>query len=616
MRSRPTNARKVDMIGNVSSVSSTSSTSPFPVTAAAREEEQRQAVVRAQLALAMAHASDARAQSLFPVSTSIAPAPAAPAAPAASTASAASAAPDAQEPQQDKVGDHDDNQRQIQDDQPLYTPFQPQIDWYAHPTKSVHTTTMKYATPKIDPVFLHPDIRYNSKLSAAQLQAIAQTGEAWGKGEKGLGFLLGHGTGFGKGAILAGCMLNYLKFHPDAIKFIFVSASAQLKEDLERDLKRVSWPLRGKNALPVRGLSDPKSGWRSEETIRLSKGVLFVTYATLRACFGDEDDKKKNGKRKRSRSRVEQILEWATSASKRSSGVIVFDEVHFAKDEKTATSQAVVRLQEKLPDFRVIYASATAMSSVGHLSALTRLGLWGPGTPYPNYKAFEEKWKNQTRSGLEVVASELAAKGLYTACRLSLEGTEFRTSCAKMTPAQLELHSRLCKWWYELANIDNVLRGVRNRARLWGAHLSFFKALLVAFRADHCVELAEKAIAEGGSVVISLIGTGESIAKRVIEERGEEAVEDGFVALQEIMKSIVQHAIDDYQGASVPNLVYELRDRISEFNLPPSPLDYLIYKLSLLKREDGKNQRVIEMTGRKGGFYKEDLNYEDSKWVY
>ena len=423
---------------------------------------------------------------------------------------------------------------------------------------------------------------------------------------KNLGMLIGDGTGVGKGRILAGIMLNHKSFNPECKKYMILTASAQLAADFERDLKSIGWKLDGKNGLPIRNLSDTKQGWKVDEKIKLTQGVLFVTYATLRTGFGEP-------KRKRSRSRLSQIVEWANSGPEPFSGVVAFDEVHCSKNFHNATSQAVVQLQERLTDASVVYASATAMSSVGHLLSLTRLGLWGPGTAYETHRQFEEKWKNQTRSGLEVVVAELAARGLYIARSLSFEGTEFKTSYADLTPEQAALHKRLCTWWTSLARMG-VLTGQQNRKRFWGAHLRFFKALFVANRVDHCVELARAEIAKGGSIVVSLIGTGASVAKRVLEEHGEESLEDdGFIALQEIMKSIVTHAIDSIEKKSEtpPVQLLQLREEVDGFSLPPSPLDYLIHKLSEIKAPDGKCERVIEMTGRKGGFY-----CEGGRWMW
>ena len=503
------------------------------------------------------------------------------------------------------TADEDDDQLEVREVNSIFTPYKAQVFGFDHPTALVVTSTFAFAAPKIDEEYLHPLVRHNTEISSAQLTAICMASMA---SAKGLGFFVGDGTGVGKGRILAGCMYNHFSFHPEADKYIFVTASNQLLEDFKRDLKNIGVKQTGAKSLPIRSISD----WTSEESINMSKGILFVTYKMLaRAATVAKSGKNKD---KKQQSRLEQIIKWANAGGKKFNGLIALDEVHFAKEAKTATSKAVVRLQDELKDAAVVYASATAMSSVAHLCALTRLGLYGPGTPYDSFKAFSEKWMNQTRSGLEIVAAELVSRGLYIARKLSFEGTTFELAYVNLTDEQKELHKRLCKWWADLSIMENVLVGIHNRAKLWGDHLRFFKALLIAFRVDHLVQLTASKIDQGHSVVISLISTGEASAKRAIEDEAQESIveEDGLVALKDTMRSIIKKAKDDLEDTSRLSRLEELEEEIGTFDLPHSPLDYMIHRLSCLTDASGKKERVIELTGRSGGFY---MN-SDRKWEY
>src|SRR3546814_6210301 len=109
--------------------------------------------------------------------------------------------------------------------------------------------------------------------------------------------------------------------------------------------------------------SDVCSSDLQGKDISLSEGVLFTTYATLRS-----DDR---GERL---SRVKQIAEWLGSDF---DGVIIFDESHAmqnaagGKGERgdVAASQqgrAGLRLQQALPNARVVYVSATGAPTVPH----------------------------------------------------------------------------------------------------------------------------------------------------------------------------------------------------------------------------------------------------------
>ena len=101
----------------------------------------------------------------------------------------------------------------------------------------------------------------------------------------------------------------------------------------------------------------PKLDYRS---IKMSYGVLFTTYASLIS-------KKQKPKCDELACRLDQIVDWV--GGEEFEGVIVFDESHKAKNlipeksgKPTKTGQAVERLQARMPNARVVYASAAGAS--------------------------------------------------------------------------------------------------------------------------------------------------------------------------------------------------------------------------------------------------------------
>lgn len=48
----------------------------------------------------------------------------------------------------------------------------------------------------------------------------------------------------------------------------------------------------------------------------------------------------------------------------------------------------VLELQNKLPKCRVVYASATGASEPKNMAYMTRLGMWGQGTTFPDFADF------------------------------------------------------------------------------------------------------------------------------------------------------------------------------------------------------------------------------------
>ena len=185
------------------------------------------------------------------------------------------------------------------------------------------------------------------------------------------GWMLGDGTGCGKGRQVAAIILDH--WLRGRRRALWLSASDKLLEDARRD-----WAAIGGSEADI----IPLGKFRQGAGIPQEAGILFATYATLRSPA-------RQGKR----SRLEQIVDWLADGMDEDSrhaygGVIVFDEAHAMANAAgskgsrgdTAPSQqgrAGLRLQNALPDARILYVSATGATTVPGLAYARRLGLWG-----------------------------------------------------------------------------------------------------------------------------------------------------------------------------------------------------------------------------------------------
>jgi len=383
----------------------------------------------------------------------------------------------------------------------------------AHPDPVVETATLSSVEL--------PDITYQlglpSKttecLSALQLEAVVYACQAHEQilpsGER-AGFLLGDGAGVGKGRTIAGIIYdNYLKGRRRAL---WISVSNDLKFDAERDLSDIG----AHEKVRVVPISKFKySRIDSEENENFRRGVIFCTYTALIGESLTANSKYKT--------RLRQLVNWL---GKKFDGVIVFDECHKAKNlslmnvgKSTKTGTTVLDLQKLLPKARVVYASATGASEPRNMAYMVRLGLWGPGTAYPEFYEFVNAVEKRGIGAMEIVAMDMKLRGTYIARQLSFKDVSFRIEEVTMPKCFRKSYNLAAELWAEINKkfqracrlmcIENRVQKIIT-CQFWCAHQRFFKNLCIASKVDHVVKMTRQATRMGKAVVIGLQSTGES----------------------------------------------------------------------------------------------------------
>lgn len=447
----------------------------------------------------------------------------------------------------------------------VYEPYRPSVRFEGakpHPGSIVESAPMAAVkpprvayTPKIPKKVIDGYVAESGApvgISDVQLEVVAMAGQAH---EQHLpdgtrrGFMIGDGTGVGKAREIAGILLD--NWNRGRRKAVWVSKNSDLFEPAQDEWERIGGD---------RGKLFQHSKVSSGDSVSAKDGILFTTYATV--AQGASSKAAAAGRRL---SRVDQIAQWFGEDY---DGVIVFDESHKmgnaidgggqGRQRRPAAETALkaVELQNKMPQARVVYLSATAASEVSNLAYGVRLGLWGDGTSFPTREDFINAITAGGVAAMEKVAADMKWMGMYMARNLSFDdGTEkgrveYDRIEHSLTDDQTHQWDTLAEaWQMVLGNVSQALglteggsqQSSQAMSQFWGANQRFWNQIITSMKIPSLVQAIENDLAAGKSVLVQLTSTNKADQDRALANKSEdEEFEDLDLSPKRILIDFVE----------------------------------------------------------------------------
>ncbi|KAI3456640.1 hypothetical protein Pfo_013303 [Paulownia fortunei] len=395
-----------------------------------------------------------------------------------------------------------------------------------HPDPIVETSSLSAVQPP-EPTYnlkIKDDLESSKALSCLQIETLVYASQRHlqhlPSGAR-AGFFLGDGAGVGKGRTIAG--LIWENWHHGRRKALWISVGSDLKFDARRDLDDV-----GATCVEVHALNKLPYSKLDSKSVGVREGVVFLTYSSLIASS------------EKGRSRLHQLVQWCGQFD----GLVVFDECHKAKNlvpeaggQPTKTGEAVLDIQARLPEARIMYCSATGASEPRNMGYMVRLGLWGAGTSFADFREFLGAMEKGGVGALELVAMDMKARGMYVCRTLSYKGAEFEVVEVPLEAKMMDMYGKAAEFWaelrVELLSASTFLASERpNSSQLWrlywANHQRFFRHMCMSAKVPAVVRLSKQALVENKCVVIGLQSTGEARTEEAVTKYGLEL--DDFIS--------------------------------------------------------------------------------------
>lgn len=390
-----------------------------------------------------------------------------------------------------------------------------------HPASLCTSGTLTYCPPAaLDPDdtdgLFAPFLLKEHVLSAAQLHPVALAMRAF---ERGRAFLIGDGTGVGKGRESMGVIMSH--WHRSRSRRALIVSTGSLASDVRRDFN----DCRVADAFPGTTFFDASKALPKPGELT-SRAIIFTTYSQIRSpqkgCVP--------------------YAELIQARGSRPAGTLVLDEVHKgAGNSTTATYKEIEKLIEASPDSPLLCMSATFASHIDGLRMLApRLGLVSEeateGTAFKTFGELKSALSTHGATGLELLTAQLSHENLFLARVISYHGTRTEHLACTMSKEHAQLYTACAGIYADLWN-TGLFVTKQPKGYFASSKVRFFKSLTLLAKLKDVIARVRAELAQGRQVVVTTLGTSEAALKRADPDEVE--LSGGVSALRdEVMATI------------------------------------------------------------------------------
>ena len=349
------------------------------------------------------------------------------------------------------------------------------------------------APPVLDPddtdgLFL-PFLLEKQVLSSAQLHSVALAMKAF---ERGRAFLIGDGTGVGKGRESMGVIMSH--WHRSGTRRALIVSTGSLATDVRRDFD----DCRIAEAFPGTKFIDASKALPAAGEVG-TRAVIFTTYSQIRSP----------------RKGYKPYLELIKASGDSGAGTLVLDEVHKGTGDRTTVTYGD----------RAAGAGGRRLAAAVHERHL-RVRHRGPAPAraaprargreetcaFPSFDELKTALHSHKATGLELLTAQLSHEGLFLARCISYHGTRADHSpapCPRSTRRSTLRAQIYADLW-----ATGLYDPMYPKGYYVGSKVRFFKTLTLLAKLKDVVARVRSEIAEGRQVVVTVLGTAEAALKR------------------------------------------------------------------------------------------------------